>query len=148
MSENRRKILDMLSIGKITADDAERLLTALDKEPFVPAGGPLRDATSRSGAAPKYLRVVVDEAQDSTHKPTKVNIRVPLQLLRAGVRLQGLLPPEARARVNMALGEKGIAFDLNQITAENVDQFIEAFSDMTVDIDADGGRAKVKVFCE
>ena len=33
MQENQRKILDMLAEGKITADDAERLLMALEKEP-------------------------------------------------------------------------------------------------------------------
>ena len=43
--------------------------------------------------------------------------------------------------------EKGIGFDLNQIKAENVDELIEAFGDLMVDIDADGGRAKVKIFC-
>ena len=33
MSENRRQILDMLAQGKITADEAERLIAALEKEP-------------------------------------------------------------------------------------------------------------------
>ena len=37
---------------------------------------------------------------------TKVNIRVPLQLLRAGVRLAGLIPTEARTHVNEALRER------------------------------------------
>jgi len=30
MNENRRQILEMLAAGKITADEAERLLAALD----------------------------------------------------------------------------------------------------------------------
>lgn len=30
------------------------------------------------------------------HGPVKVNIRVPMQLLHAGVRLAGLIPPQAR----------------------------------------------------
>ena len=33
MNDNRRQILDMLAGGKITADEAERLLAALDREP-------------------------------------------------------------------------------------------------------------------
>jgi hypothetical protein len=143
MSEDRRKILDMLAERRITADDAERLLAALDRQP---SAGPARGEEAR--APLKYLRVVVDDLDDDTHQANKVNIRVPLQLLRAGVKLQGLLPPEARARVNMALAEKGIGFDLNQIKAENVEELIEAFGDLMVDIDADGGRSKVKIFCE
>src|SRR6266481_2599299 len=128
MGENRRKVLDMLTERKITIDDAERLLAALDKEPSSAARSP-GDTAPRS--APKYLRVVVDEVENGTHKPTKVNVRLPLQLLRAGIKLQSLLPPGARADVNLALREKGISFDLSQIKAENVDELIEAFSDLT-----------------
>jgi hypothetical protein len=147
MNADRRQILDMLSEAKITADEAERLLAALDKE-HPPVASSASEGTVHSRPTPKYLRVMVDDLQDGTHKPTKVNVRVPFQLLRAGVKLQGLLPPEARAHVNTALGEKGFGFDLGQIKAENIDEFIDAFRDLTVDIDADGGRAKVKVFCE
>ena len=33
MNENRRQILEMLATGKITAEEAERLLAALDPTP-------------------------------------------------------------------------------------------------------------------
>jgi hypothetical protein len=145
MSEDRRKILDMLADRKITTDDAERLLAALDKGPLSTAGS-RRDGNSGSPA--KYLRVVVDAVEEDTHEPTKVNVRLPLQLLRAGIKLQSLLPPEARAEVNSALRESGFNFDLSQIKPENVDELIAAFSDLAVDVDAEGGRSKVKVFCE
>ena len=36
MNENRRQILEMLSAGKITADEAERLISAVEKEPATP----------------------------------------------------------------------------------------------------------------
>jgi hypothetical protein len=147
MSEDRRNILDMLSEQKITVDDAERLLATLDREP-ASAANPPRHQGTRSAVSPKYLRVVVDALEDGADKPTKVNVRVPLQLLRAGVKLQGLLPAEARAHVNRALSENGVNFDLGQLKPENVDELINALGDMMVDIDADGGRAKVKVFCE
>lgn len=151
MSGNRRKILEMLSEGKITTDDAERLLTALgdEAEQVSPAafqsGGLVSRVRPRQ--APKYLRILIDDSKDSS-SPAKVNVRIPIQLLRAGVKLQSLLPNEARARVNKALDEKGVGFDLNQLTAENMDEFIQALSEFTVDIDADGGLTKVKVFCE
>ena len=38
MNENRRQILEMLAGGKITADEAERLLAALDPGPTAVAG--------------------------------------------------------------------------------------------------------------
>jgi len=82
MSEGRRKILDMLSERKITTNDAERLLAALDKPQSSGANSPGGDI-AHAGLAPKYLRVVVEKLEDGSRKPTKVNVRVPLQLLRA-----------------------------------------------------------------
>src|SRR5215470_15393485 len=107
MSENRRQILQMLADGKITADEAERLIAALEKEPAASSAEPARGEVLKPRA--KYLRVLV-ESQDQHHDngPTKVNIRVPMQLLRAGVRLGALIPREARERANTAMREKGI----------------------------------------
>jgi hypothetical protein len=55
------------------------------------------------------------------------------------------MPLEARTRVNEALREKGIDFDVSQIKPENLDDLIEQLQDV---VDMDNGRAKVKVFCE
>ncbi len=144
MNENRRQILEMLSAGKITADEAERLIAALEKEPSSAGSTP-----AGSKLAPKYLRVVVD-ADETAHGDTltKVNIRVPLQLLRAGVRLAGLIPQDAREHVNAALREKGIAFDVSQLKPENLEELIEQLNDLTVDVDHAKGQVRVKVFCE
>ena len=87
MNDNRRQILDMLAQGKITADEAERLIAALERGE--------RDPAARNGKF-KYLRVLVD-ANDPLDGPTKVNVRVPMQLLRAGVKLTGVIP-DTRAR--------------------------------------------------
>ena len=144
MSENRRQILQMLSEGKINADEAERLIAALEREPASSAE-PLKGDVLKPRS--KYLRVMV-EAQDP-HKNgqmTKVNIRVPMKLLRAGVRLGALLPPQARDRANEALREQGIPFDLNQVKPENLEELIEQLNDLEVNVDED--RAKVRVFCE
>jgi len=148
MNEHRRKILDMLAEGKISADEAERLIAALEKNPAA-------DSTAGAGAtaAPrtnlKYLRVVVDASEEvAGDSMTKVNIRVPLQLLRAGVRLAGLIPTEARAHVNEALREKGIAFDISQLKPENLEELIAQLNDLSVDIDHAKGQARVKIFCE
>src|SRR3569833_3133087 len=46
MNENRRQILEMLAAGKITADEADRLLAALDPEPVAVGQGTGSDAKS------------------------------------------------------------------------------------------------------
>jgi len=143
MSENRRRILEMLANGRITADEAERLLTALDNGPAIDA------PAARSFGASKYLRILVErEPERAGDERTKVNIRVPLQLLRAGVRLKSLLPDEARDQLNEALREKGVDFDVNQFKAENLDELLENMNDLTIDIDKKSRKAKVRVFCE
>jgi len=131
MSEERKKILEMLAAGKISTDEAERLIAALET-------AETREQESQSppskGGKPRYMRVVVD---DCDHK---VNIRVPMKLIRAGVKLSALIPQVA---VDRAKEEAGI--DLSQITPENLDEIINNLEDLTVDID---GKEKVRIFCE
>lgn len=138
MNQDRRRILDMLAQGKVTADEAERLLAALDREPE-PAAAPA--AKPRA----KYLRVAVETA-DHRGGPANVNVRVPMQVLRAGVRLAGVLPPQARDKVNAALREKGLDFDINQLRPENLDDLVDQLEDLTVDVDQEA--TKVRVYCE
>jgi hypothetical protein len=149
MNEHRRQILQMLSEGKISADEAERLISAMEE----PVAQESSDQTSNSTgkARPKYLRVLVDSQDDAGHEgPTKVNVRVPMQLLRAGVRLAGLIPAQALHRANEAIHEKGIAIDLAQIKPENLEDLVEQLNDLTVDVGQKDANAKVKVrvFCE
>lgn len=141
MNEHRRRILDMLAGGKISVDEAERLITALET--------PSESAAPAKAASPRYLRVMVDADEGAGgDAPKKVNIRVPLQLLRAGVRLSGMMPERARERVNQRLRERGIAFDIAQLKPENIEELITQLNDLSVDVDAANGHRRVKVFCE
>ena len=157
MNENRRQILEMLAAGKITADEAERLLAALDPEP-VGAGATGSGAKSNGGASataaravPKYLRVLVeaDESMTGNKGLTTVNVRVPMQLLRAGVRLAALIPQQAHNQLDQALSSHGVPLTLSQIKPENLEELIDHLEDLTVDVDGKEGNAtKVRVFCE
>lgn len=139
MNEDRKRILALLADGKITVDEAERLMDAIDQ----PAA--LEASAAKLKSAPKYFRVEVD-AHEPNESPTKVNVRVPMQLLRAGVRLSALIPPRAREEVNAAMTREGIPFDINQLKPENLEELIEHLSDFTVDVDNE--KAKVRVYCE
>jgi hypothetical protein len=136
----------MLAEGKITTDEAERLIAALEKDqPASAAGG------SEPGpkAKPKYLRVVVDSQNShGSHGPTQVNIRVPMQLLRAGVKLASLIPAQAREQVNDAMRERGVPFDLSQIKPENLEELVDQLNDLTIDVDEKSSQTKVRVYCE
>ncbi|HZC16049.1 MAG TPA: hypothetical protein VE309_04750 [Caulobacteraceae bacterium] len=141
MSEDRKRILDLLAAGKINVDEAERLIAALGGD----RSGAAADAAP-ARKSPKYLRVVVNSGGDFGHGPAKVNIRIPMQLLRAGVRLGALIPAQAREEVNRALREQGIPLDVSQIKPDNLESLIEQLGDFNVDVD--DGQASVRVFCE
>ncbi|RKN12420.1 SHOCT-like domain-containing protein [Streptomyces radicis] len=143
MNEQRRQILQMLAEGKITADEAERLIDAIARDrPESPPG-----AASRPKARPKYLRVVVHAVDDSGGDgPSRVNVRVPLQLLRAGVRLATLVPPQALTKVNAELARSGVPIDLAELKPQHLEELIEHLDDVNVDVD--DPSAKVRVFCE
>ena len=143
MSENRKRILEMLANGRINADEAERLLSALEN-------GPIIDVTpARTFGSSKYLRILIEREPARDHdEQTRVNIRVPLQLLRAGVKLKSLLPDDARDQMNEALREKGVDFDINQFKAENLEEMLANLNDLSIDIDKKSRKAKVRIFCE
>jgi hypothetical protein len=142
MSEDRKQILEMLAAGQVTADEAERLLAVLDASADKEAAN---GTDSAAGHGPQYLRVLVD-GHDEKEGPVKVNVRVPIKLIRAGVKLSSLIPTVARDRMNEAMHEQGVDFDLNQVTPENLDELVRQLSDLTIDVDSQD--TKVRVFCE
>jgi hypothetical protein len=153
MNENRRQILDMLAAGKITANEAEKLLSALDPTPasaeFSGSTRGADGATVKTRA--KYLRVLVeaDESMTGMKGGTTVNVRVPMQLLRAGVRLASLIPQQAHDQLDQALSKHGVPITLSQIKPENLEELIDHLEDLTVDVNGtDGNSTKVRVFCE
>lgn len=141
MNPDRRSILQMLADGKITADEAERLLTAMDLN----GSSSSVTAPNRNGS-PKYLRVLVDTDEPGQGGPTKVNIRVPMALLRAGVRLTSVIPPQAREHINAEMAKNGVPFDIGQVRPENLEEMLDQLNDLQVDVDQE--RTKVRVFCE
>ena len=146
MIDNRRQILDMLAQGKINADEAERLISLVDQPS---AGEPDRaDASDTKKPSPKYLRVIVEPAspEAAAEGAKRVNIRVPMALIRAGVKVGAILSSETTAKVNQKLQEKGIDIDLGALKVENVEELVNAIADLEVDVHE--ANEKVRIFVE
>ena len=143
MTDNQRKILEMLADKKISVDEASRLLALVQPE----TGGGARE-TKQSKGLPKYLRVVVKsqavDGKDDEHG--QVNVRVPMALIRAGVKFTSLIPPSAYNKVDAALKEKGIEFDLRNMKPDDIEELVSALSELEVDIR--DGKEYVRVFVE
>ena len=140
MNENSRRVLEMLSEGKVSVDEAERLLSLVDEEPeTTTAVQP--PAPPQAGSARRYLRVTVD-SDDDEH----IDVRVPLALIKAGVKLHTLLPAQATTGINTALQDNGINVDIDNLRTEDLEQLIDALSEIEVNIQ--DGDDKVRVYCE
>jgi hypothetical protein len=85
-------------------------------------------------------------ADPSAEGPFRINVRVPLQLLRAGVRLTSLIPPQALTRANAELDRKGVPIDLTELKPQHIEELIDQLDDVTVDVD--DPETKLQVFCE
>lgn len=94
----------------------------------------------------RYLRVQVKPKGDGSSKQGRVNIRVPLKLLRAGVKLSTVLPGHSKEKINAALREKGLDFDISSLEGQKLEELLSALSDMEIDVDEKDKT--VRIFCE
>lgn len=170
MGDDRNRILDLLAAGKITAEEAARLLDALDTtaeqtadeqgsgtagsrgasatqagaKPGWPkffAGGAKATAnTGASSGTPKFMFVKVTSV-----KGDNVNVKIPLAVMRAGLKLTSLIPKPAQDQINQAMAEHGMSFDLNNFKPEDLEELIEALREMEIDVDSANGD-KVHVY--
>ena len=142
MSDNKKRILDMLEAGKINTEEAMKLLSAIESNNKEPDGNRL-SAFKKF----KYLRVIIDSPHKTgSDKPDKVNIRVPVSLIRAGMKFTSLIPHDAASHVEEALRGKGINFNPRNIKDKDVEELLDALRE--VEIDIDGGKGKVRIFAE
>ena len=143
MNEDRKKILEMLSEGKITVEEAEKLISALEPDP---SGSTTHIPETRPADKSKfkYLRVLVEPGPNSDNSE-RVNIRVPLNLIRAGLRWASLIPQSVKPKVDAALKDQGIDIDLSKIKPEDLEELVTNLNDLTVEVE---GKEKVRVFCE
>jgi hypothetical protein len=140
MTQERDRILDLLASGKITAEEAGRLLDAVG--PRTGQEGEGAPAVSGSAAAgktatvtlPKFLYVKVISV-----KGDNVNVKIPLSLVRAGLKLTSLIPPQAMAQIDKSMAEKGMSFDLKNIKPEDLEEIIESLREMEVNVDSANG---------
>ncbi|MEJ2100760.1 MAG: hypothetical protein P8X68_12365 [Desulfobacterales bacterium] len=135
MNAERKKVLEMLADGKISTDDAEQLLETLENRTVEASSA---TAFAETGL-PKYLFVKVDSTSGD-----KVNIRVPMKLIQAGIKLKSLLPQDAQDKINAKLGEKGI--NLDDFNTENLKDLLDALTELEVNVDDKKGD-KVRIYC-
>ena len=135
MSEETRQVLELLSQGKVSVLEAEQLLQAVKA-----AGGQGREDRK---VEPRFFRILVNKPAREGKKAEAVNIRVPITVVRGGLRL-GALFPGMLGKKKIQLGN-GSELDLSQVTYADLEAMIKDIGELTVDVDGD---AQVRIRCE
>ncbi|HKW02678.1 MAG TPA: hypothetical protein VJN96_22840 [Vicinamibacterales bacterium] len=141
MNEHRRRILDMLAAGKITADEADKLLQALPSE----AAGSASDTPSSEGG--KFFRIEVRRPARDGCREKKVDIRVPVTVVKSGLKLGSLLRGFKDDRWSGKLSDRlrahGVDVDWDHLDMAQLETLIAQVGDVSIDVD--DGRATIRV---
>ncbi len=145
MSDDRARILNLLAAGKITAEEAERLLDALGAPKgadSAPGGSAIKgDPEPLIAALPKYLYVKVTALNGDN-----VDVKIPIALVRSGLKLTSLIPPQAMDQINASMSQHGMSVDFTNLKPEDIDELITTLRDMEINVDGKNGD-KVRIYC-
>ncbi len=133
MTDERLQILKMLEEGKITAEEASRLLEALKTAGGQDNGNERIEAVWESPRKAKWMRIEVNERDGN-----RVRIKLPVAIVRAALRIGGghlsiggfdsdELGPELMEELEQALlnGETGLLVDVEEEDGDKVKIFLE-----------------------
>jgi len=121
MSEERARILQMVSEGKITAEEGVKLLNALRSSTDQPR--------SAHPSSPRWIRVQVTDLETGR---TRVNVNLPFRLVRAATKLGARFSP----------GTEDLDWD------ELVAAIQEGASGQLVDVEDSKSGERVQIFVE
>lgn len=150
MSENQKRVLQMLADGKITVGEAQRLLSLINSQDTGEnkSGNAGRDIRS----LPRFIHIIVEpkpgvsylEGERRHHG--KVNIRVPLSLIRAGIKFATLMPSDTAEHVDKAFKERGLSFDVKKLKEADIQEMISALENSEINVDNE--RELIKIYSE
>ena len=131
-SEERMKILKMVQDGKITAAQAAELLKALENRTTPPSGAPGQAVPPGQQATPSRGRWFRVRITDTDTGKTRVNVRMPLSVVTAGMKMGMRFSPEVEGMDITQLaeliqsGETGQIVDVfDEEDGEHVEVFVE-----------------------
>ena len=155
MTDERRRILDLLAQQKITVEEAEQLLNAA---PRITSGAETAEARPK----PRYVRIAVHKKaaewpkdwdfgagklwQHGSPRDKDVSIRVPMSLVRNGLRLGAMIPGLADSRMKARLRERGVDIDLSKLDPAMLESMLDELGELNIDVDS--GRAQVRITAE
>jgi hypothetical protein len=150
-TDDTRRVLDLLSQGKITVDEADRLLKAVSADRTAAAG----ETAGDDGRPPaRWFRINIHKpAKDQMHKPKDVNIRVPIAVVKGGMRLGAIIATFAGEKAAQRMKDRGVDLDLATINGDlsrmngaEFDTFLRSLDEMNIEVD--DGKSQVRITTE
>ena len=139
-TSDTKRVLELLTLGKITVDEAEQLLAALRVAP------PDAAESTAPRTAPRWMRITIDKTAHDGKPARTVSIRVPLALARSGVRLGAMFPFVFGPKLKEEFRRQGIDVDLSKIAPSDIEAAARDLGETTIDVD--DGKAQIRVRCE
>ena len=151
-TDDTRRILDLLQEGKITVDDADRLIKALCTDR--PAETVTADTPTVGTDRVRWIRINIQKpANETGHKAKNVNIRVPIAIVKGGMRLGAIIGTFAGDKAARRMKAQGldidlakISSDLSQMNGPEFDEFLQSLNETNIEID--DGKAQVRITAE
>lgn len=149
-ADDTRRILDLLAQGKTTVDEAARLLEALGAARTQPDAG---EPEERERPKPTWFRINIHKPANEHRQAKDVNIRVPVSVMKGGMRLGAIIGTFAGEKAARRMRERGIDLDLAAINGDlsrlngpEFEQFLKSLDDVSIDLD--DGKSQVRITCE
>jgi len=141
MSDETRRVLELLSQGKITVDEADQLLRALKDQGNRGEASPKSEAVN-TPAKPRFMRIHVHKPGKDGREDKDVNIRVPMAVLRGGMRL-GTMIPGFHASMNARLRERGLDVDLSKLDPTALESMLSEMGEINIDVEQSGEQVRI-----
>ena len=141
MSDDNRRVLELLSQGKISVDEADQLLRAL-KEQGSGAEASSKNEPSSTPARPRFMRIHVHKPGTDGGKDKDVNIRVPMAVIRGGMRL-GTMIPGFHASMNARFRERGLDVDLSKLDPAALESMLSEMGEINIDVEQSGEQVRI-----
>jgi hypothetical protein len=150
MNDETRRVLDLLAQGKITADEAEKLVAAFEAGGLNAAGDAPADPDK---PLPRWVRINIHKPAKEGRNEKDVNIRVPVSVVKGGMRLGAIIGTFAGEKAARHMRERGIDLDLEKINGDfsrlngpEFEQLLRSLDEMNIEID--DGKSQVRISCE
>jgi len=75
-----------------------------------------------------------------------VGVKIPIALVRSGLKLTSLIPAQAMDQINDSMPEHGMCVDFSNLKPEDIDELVGTLREMEINIDAKNGDS-VRVYC-